>query len=263
MANSRITNRILAHCRTIFALAVVPLATLPGETIVGCGCGGHFDAVCHCECCHDECRPNHAARTGSCCCHHSAISARKTNRQIARTDDHSQYKTHQCVKVVLHTGDSLTATAPHLGDVHQLATILPASFGAAAEIQASLGESGFAFNSGPPDCDVVITLRDWSSDSAALARSLPEFGCADNPRQSCAIQVRARGLNLVHYFNFALSRMRWVERRRDYGTTILDYWFSVRALRYAVRGWLQFEIIELGFETSGWERNQASQFSAR
>jgi hypothetical protein len=158
MARCCLINRVLAHCRVIFAWAVMPLAAVPGETIIGCGCSGHFEAVCHCQSCRDECREHRAPAIGSCCCH-GAPGGAQTCRQSSSADGRAQSKSHQCIKIVLHKGDLLLVPSLHGSDQHQFATILPLSFGAPGKIQLPTGRRAFAIDSGPPPRDVVITLR--------------------------------------------------------------------------------------------------------
>jgi hypothetical protein len=50
MVRVRLARFVRNHSRLAVAWAMLPLVLLNGRTITGCGCTGHFEAVCHCGC---------------------------------------------------------------------------------------------------------------------------------------------------------------------------------------------------------------------
>jgi hypothetical protein len=75
------------------ALAMLPLALLNGRTLVGCGCTGHFEAVCHCGC---------AMGCGGCCGQGGtrACCAKRTATETASDAATQHARGHHCTQIV-------------------------------------------------------------------------------------------------------------------------------------------------------------------
>ena len=50
MIRLRLSRFVHRNSRFAVACAMLPLVFLNGQTFIGCGCNGHFEAVCHCHC---------------------------------------------------------------------------------------------------------------------------------------------------------------------------------------------------------------------
>ena len=50
MVGIRFNRNAKNRWRSIAVWAMLPLAVLNGRTVIGCGCSGHFEAECHCNC---------------------------------------------------------------------------------------------------------------------------------------------------------------------------------------------------------------------
>src|SRR3954471_14034138 len=51
MIFNRITRFLGKHRQALLVWAMVPLAVVDAQTIVGCGCAGHFESICQCNSC--------------------------------------------------------------------------------------------------------------------------------------------------------------------------------------------------------------------
>src|SRR5215211_4290879 len=89
MAGIYLSQLTLARCRTLVVWALMPLSAVNGQTIIGCGCTGHFEATCHCASCdssgaavqpaqHQTCdsTQGHVGRFHACCCQSEPKNAR-------------------------------------------------------------------------------------------------------------------------------------------------------------------------------------------
>ena len=50
MVGLRFNRSVVNRWRSIAVWVMVPLAALNGRTVIGCGCSGHFEAECRCNC---------------------------------------------------------------------------------------------------------------------------------------------------------------------------------------------------------------------
>jgi deoxycytidylate deaminase len=103
-------NRIYRHRgRALIVWAMMPLAIINGRTIVGCGCTGHFEEVCHCTstgshktCCEStgSCCRGHSPKT--CCCSAARSDSSAVRRTKLPTDATCHVGARPCVRVVAH-----------------------------------------------------------------------------------------------------------------------------------------------------------------
>jgi hypothetical protein len=157
--------------RALIVWAMMPLSVVNGQAIVGCGCTGHFETACHCLSCDSSSAAgqparnsaqqsvaSHAGNTQACCCAHHSASAPK-DHESSSTSASSGFMPHQCTSQVLRLGESVIAVSPQISDQVDVtisrATLLdlPATFAMDGTVHA------FSFDSGPPPCDYVVTLR--------------------------------------------------------------------------------------------------------
>src|SRR6478736_8758088 len=98
MGRVRSSRWAFAHCRTFIVWAMMPLAVANGEAIVGCGCTGHFETVCHCGMCTSAttgdaklatCKSHPQVR--SCCCHHASAEAQSPCQRGACPNEPVQF----------------------------------------------------------------------------------------------------------------------------------------------------------------------------
>jgi hypothetical protein len=66
---------------------------------------------------------------------------------------------HHCQKIALQIGDSLTVGASHAGQEFEFGVPLLSSVDLPADYVAAASRYVFSFDSGPPPCDVVVTLH--------------------------------------------------------------------------------------------------------
>lgn len=168
MNATRIKNCAREYGRAILAWLMIPLMIAQGGAIVGCGCSGHFEAVCHCGNCESATSgqsvevtstPNYSAAAHPCCCHRQSNETRQTCLHARRASRSAQFQEHQCRKIVLHTDNIVVAPATHTGNPLLYAAVLPAPLDRPADVAIVTGQHIFAFDSGPPAHDLVIALR--------------------------------------------------------------------------------------------------------
>jgi hypothetical protein len=123
-------NRFFRHrVRALIVWAMMPLAIINGRTVVGCGCTGHFEEVCHCastgshkSCCQStgSCCCGHGAKT--CCCSSEKSDSTATRRTKPVSDATCHVGARPCVRIVAHIVIPAT-TGPTLSTDDQLASL--------------------------------------------------------------------------------------------------------------------------------------------
>jgi hypothetical protein len=162
----------LARVRTVLVWAMAPLSIVNGQTIVGCGCTGHFEATCHCATCDSldsavqpakrqtcDSAQNRGIRSRSCCCHGEPTSPRPSENSSLSSSDSRGFRDHHCTKIVLESGQSVISVAPHFGGQLNFSTILLPSLEPLVNYDIVAREHVFCFDSGPPPCDIVVTFH--------------------------------------------------------------------------------------------------------
>jgi hypothetical protein len=162
----------LSRVRTLLVWAMVPLSIVNGQTIVGCGCTGHFEAICHCATCDSldsavqpakrqtcDSAQSRGIRSRSCCCQGEPTTSRPSEHSSLSSSESRGFRDHHCTKIVLESGESIIPVAPHFGDQRDFATVLPTSLDLPFNYDIAAREHVFSFDSGPPPCDVVVTLH--------------------------------------------------------------------------------------------------------
>ena len=167
-----LSHSALARVRTLLVWAMVPLSVVNGQTIVGCGCTGHFEAICHCGSCdsldsavqpatNQTCGStlSHGAHSHSCCCHGEPTSSCRTGRSSLVSSEGNGFRGHHCTKIVLDPGETVVSVSPHVGDQLNYSTFLLPSLDLLVNYDIVAREHVFSFDSGPPPSDVVVTLH--------------------------------------------------------------------------------------------------------
>lgn len=110
MSGPRLSRFCRHHGRALVVWAMMPLAALNGRTIVGCGCTGHFEEVCHCNspggaksCCQSTagCCGGHGTKSCSCCSTHESGSSSDTKKDRA-SDAIRHIGSRHCVSLAVH-----------------------------------------------------------------------------------------------------------------------------------------------------------------
>jgi len=169
MLAGRINRVVRRHFRAALVWAAIPLAAFNGRTVVGCGCFGHFEAVCHCGCCggtegHSACsccsayHPDHS--NCSCCLLGSQPTARcsvASHEPMAKNG--STLERHHCTSIAMRT--VVPATVTHsidLTDLHSW-TLAIADHGLPPSNGNSHLGSFSEIDTGPPPGDLVVILH--------------------------------------------------------------------------------------------------------
>lgn len=157
MAGIRFNRHARQRWRTVAVFAMLPLAVLNSRTVVGCGCTGHFEAVCHCNCgsgC-DKCDG-----TGSCpCCKNHSGAPERPNSDSKSTGGSTAFHGHHCKGAVHVEVVPATVVLVHSADQFSvpIAALNVIVFVAAMD-EATL--QVFALeHSSPPPHDIVLTLH--------------------------------------------------------------------------------------------------------
>jgi hypothetical protein len=156
MYQFRLTRFIRKRRHTAAALVMLPLVLLNGRTITGCGCSGHFEAVCHCHCgasCGGFCGQA-GART---CCTNKTTSGRGSDSAIplGRSE---RAQSHHCSQIAEYV--VVTATiAPTLADDDSQASALAlVALDLPPVSAATYNARDLQLDTRPPN-DLVVTLH--------------------------------------------------------------------------------------------------------
>jgi hypothetical protein len=154
MSTIRLMRTIRDRSRTAVVLAMVPLVVFNGRTMVGCGCSGHFEAVCQC----------HGGNiTGSCCSAGSVPSrcANKVSRDRCQDSPRAPERVqgHHCTRVAIYVVVQATSTPDALSaKVHDTPFVMaPIDL----PIMAGWSITGHDLcpSFGPPPDDLIVTLH--------------------------------------------------------------------------------------------------------
>ena len=171
MADCRLFRRMRRHLRSALVWAAIPLVVFNGRTVVGCGCFGHFESVCHCSCCSQrKDASTHSGKTAcSCCLNHgkagnvSCCTSKETLeccKLAAKNCQHSNshgVKGHGCTSIVMHVVVPAVVATSDVNDLHASTDVLAqASFSFLTE---SPDGRFVDFDTGPPPNDIVISLH--------------------------------------------------------------------------------------------------------
>lgn len=167
--------RHISRCfRAGLVWAAIPLVVFNGRTVVGCGCTGHFESVCHCRCCSETedggkqhgqpacaCCAGHGFARSSCpCCVPNKLAQRHNAAECdSRSTDGQALDAHHCKSIAVHEVIPVTV-APAVDASNLYETVFaPAAF----SLPLSSGPSHVGqlvdFDTGPPPNDLVVTLH--------------------------------------------------------------------------------------------------------
>jgi len=177
MFASGLARFVRRHSRSALVWAAIPLVVFNGRTLVGCGCTGHFESVCHCNCCSNEdnagnrrhaqsarpCCAGHAFKADQCsCCNHREATHRCTMAEQERDSSSTNgaaLKGPCCISIVLH--DVIPATVASSMDASELqpSIFVLADFNLPTSDSQSHVVQVVDFDTGPPPNDLVVTLH--------------------------------------------------------------------------------------------------------
>jgi len=144
--------------RTVVVCATLPLTVFNGRTVVGCGCTGHFEAVCHCSCHVPNCGDHHGTSCPCCDKHHKA----EATSPAAPTDASHKCAgndAHRCKSIAQHEVTPATLNLAHSADeeTQSIFTLDSALLSYAADIRRT--GSFLSEHSVIPHVDRVVALR--------------------------------------------------------------------------------------------------------
>lgn len=175
MSGFRPTRFVRPYYRAALIWAAMPLAAFNGHTIVGCGCTGHFEPVCHCYCCLDSqdnakehcgtagcpCCSGHRAKHGHCpCCDQNRLArSNGTPDQRSRPDNGQGVQNHRCRPMVLYEVTPVTVVqSVDAGDLLGAVLALAIIDRPSPVNPAQAGEF-VDFDTGPPPNDLVVSFH--------------------------------------------------------------------------------------------------------
>jgi hypothetical protein len=124
MVATRLTRFIRRHCHVVIAWAMLPMVLLNGHTVTGCGCTGHFEAVCHCHCGISGC--SCCGQSGTCsCCKNKLLACSNSSNHETLPSKGESVQGHRCTSIVMYVVVPATvATASVDHDCHAMTLIL-------------------------------------------------------------------------------------------------------------------------------------------
>lgn len=155
MIRFRLSRFVRNHSRFTVACAMLPLVLLNGRTFTGCGCNGHFEAICHCHCgngCGGCCGQGGVR---SCCAAKTAddrTSNPATKGNSERAQGHHCRQTAEYVVVLATVAPTLADDASQTSADALVAIDLPPASAATSSVHNRQSDTG------PPN-DLVVTLH--------------------------------------------------------------------------------------------------------
>jgi hypothetical protein len=168
MLTGRLIRFVRRQSRAAAVWAAIPLVFFNGRTFVGCGCLGHFEAVCHCGCCDGQlgksacsCCTGHGFNHRSCSCCNQSKSMNRCNtvNDGSHPASRETLQEHHCKSFVLHVVTPVTLTANFdASDLHESLFALAVLGRPSVFTQVQVGQV-VDFETGPPPNDLVVTLH--------------------------------------------------------------------------------------------------------
>jgi hypothetical protein len=131
MSGYPLTRFLRHHGRALVVWAMMPLAALNGRTMVGCGCTGHFEEICHCQstkasktCCQPgrSCCSGHGAKRCT-CCSRDITGAAPDSRSDQAADVICHIGARHCVGLAVHELIPVTVVPIVSSDDCQIGTL--------------------------------------------------------------------------------------------------------------------------------------------
>ena len=142
--------------RAIVVCAMLPLTVLNGKTVVGCGCSGHFEAVCHCNCSGSSCCSAKRGATCPCCKKHEKTGKDQT-KDIPGSG--ACVHGHHCKGIAQHEVTPATVTSSHGADEIGLAAFALDLIDVPTSAELSSLEQQISGHTSPRPLDRVVTLH--------------------------------------------------------------------------------------------------------
>jgi hypothetical protein len=170
MIFNRLTRFLRKHRQAFLVCAMMPLAAMDAQTIMGCGCTGHFESFCQCNSCESSAVSPTAVSSAAAmadphqsllhaCCSKALPNARHVSRVALSAHGANGVRAHQCKQLRMRIGDSVIAAAAQASHDNQIAAVTLLPTGLSIDDAAAATRHFFSFDSGPPPCDVVVTLH--------------------------------------------------------------------------------------------------------
>lgn len=142
--------------RAIVVCAMLPLTVLNGRTVVGCGCNGHFEAVCHCNCSGSTCCNSKHGTTCPCCKKHE-----KTGKDETKDTSGSDICVHgrHCKGIAQHEVIPATVPSSHAADEIGLAAFTLDLIDVPTTPELSSPQQQIIGHTSPPPLDRVVALH--------------------------------------------------------------------------------------------------------
>lgn len=171
MSGVRLMRFFRSHSQTFLVWAMMPLAIFNSRTIIGCGCTGHFEAVCHCRCCEVQVNESENASSSRCaccsghtshscsCCHDSAADSAAATDSTTPADGGEGLNSHHCVKMAVHIVVPGISVVSHSTDgiFDAAMALMPMELPLLASSEHS--HRIVQLDTGPPPVDCVIAFR--------------------------------------------------------------------------------------------------------
>lgn len=154
MTPFQLTRWIRLHSRVAVAWVLLPTVLMNGRTTIGCGCTGHFEAVCHCGCAHGCCGQKCVR---SCCAGKAAENHLARDATSADRSEHAQ--PHRCTQIAQYVVIP-TTTSPTAADAHdcQAAALTSVAADVAIVNHPILPGQTTFWDTRPPN-DIVISFH--------------------------------------------------------------------------------------------------------
>src|SRR3954465_11724709 len=122
MIFNRLTRFLRQHRKAFLVCAMMPLAAVDAQTIMGCGCTGHFESFCQCNSCESNAVKATAVSSAAAmadphqsllhaCCSKALPNARHVSRVALSAHGANGVRAHQCKQLRMRIGDSVVTEA--------------------------------------------------------------------------------------------------------------------------------------------------------
>ena len=151
-----LNRKAKSRWRALIICAMLPLTVLNGRTVMGCGCTGHFEAVCHCNCSGANCCGGKHGTPCPCCKSHSKNGASDSQET---SDKGASVHGHRCKGIAQHEVIPATVVPTHVVDDIGVAAFSLDLIDVPTTLDICSLERQLTGHILPPPLDRVVTLH--------------------------------------------------------------------------------------------------------
>jgi hypothetical protein len=158
MFGTRLIRFVRRHRHLAVVCLMLPMILLNGHVITGCGCTGHFEAVCHCHCGTTCCMCCGKGGTCTCCSGKSLACCRPADHENVPIKG-TALQGHHCIQSVTYVVVPATIAPASVGHHSPDFGLVLAPLALPLAAEWANSRQVVQWDTGPPPNDLVVTFH--------------------------------------------------------------------------------------------------------